>query len=169
MKPLPLWAAWLISAEVTALMTPKPSDKEPSCSNNTIPWTVPRRAFNDLSDSVFETLMHCPEGLHGCSDELVSCELATYAATCSCAANCKAYKDCCWDVAQLESSSGADFPESACVEVEVGSFKKFIYMVVACPSSWPHDEVRASCEQAQNYNETFYVIPATSVNQVTYR
>lgn len=169
MKPLPVWAAWLISAEVTALMTPTPSNKEPLCSNNTLPWTVPRKAFDDLSDSVFETLMRCPEGLHGCSDELVSCQQATYAATCSCEANCKAYRDCCWNVAVLEPSSDTEFPESACVEVEVESFKKFIYMVVGCPSSWPRDDVRESCEQAEYYNETFYVIPATSVNQVTYR
>lgn len=169
MTPLPLWAAWLISVEATALITQGPGDNERSCSNHTLPWTVPRKAYDDVSDSLFETLMRCPEGLHGCSEELVSCQLATYAATCSCAANCKAYRDCCWNVAMLDTASDTEFRESACVEVEVGTSKKFIYMVVGCPPSWPHDEVRESCEQAEYFNETFYAIPTTSANQVTFR
>ncbi|KAL1443808.1 hypothetical protein MTO96_030165 [Rhipicephalus appendiculatus] len=113
--------------------------------------------------------MQCPQNLHGCSEDLVSCIPATYTATCSCAPNCRAYRDCCWNVPYRELAED-ELPSSSCVEVQIGSsWKKFIYMVTGCPRAWPDDAVRGKCEMADAFNDTFYFIPATSMKHVTYR
>lgn len=168
MKVIPLFLAWLAYASTGSELLPTAAGFEDEC-NITLPWAVSRDVFGDIPDSVFDRLMQCPTGLHGCSDELVSCTAATYAATCSCAPNCKTYRDCCWDVAVGEPSAD-DFPAISCVEVQIGSsWKKFIYMVVGCPVTWPDDYVREGCELADSFNDTFYLIPATSANNITYR
>ncbi|XP_077491127.1 uncharacterized protein LOC144101788 [Amblyomma americanum] len=168
MNAIRLCLAWLACAMTGAQLLPSGDGVDDTC-NTTLPWAVSRDEYDDIPDSVFERLMQCPVGLHGCSDELVSCSPATYAATCSCAPNCKTYRDCCWDVA-LSEPSPDDFPGISCVEVQIGSsWKKFIYMVVGCPVTWPDDYVREGCERPDSFNDTFYLIPVTSVNHVTYR
>lgn len=169
MKDTSIYIAWLALAN--AAMWSVSADHgagEGSC-NITLPWTVSRKAYDDLTDSIFDTLMQCPRSLHGCSEDLISCIEATYTATCSCAPNCRAYRDCCWNVPYRELSED-ELPNSSCVEVQIGSsWKKFIYMVTGCPRVWPDDAVREKCEMADTFNDTFYLIPATSMQHVTYR
>ncbi|KAK8770439.1 hypothetical protein V5799_013096 [Amblyomma americanum] len=167
MNAIRLCIAWLACAMTGAQLLPSGDGVDDTC-NTTLPWAVSRDEYDDIPDSVFERLMQCPVGLHGCSDELVSCSPATYAATCSCAPNCKTYRDCCWDIA-LSERSPDDFPDISCVEVQIGSsWKKFIYMVVGCPVTWPDDYVREGCERPDSFNDTFYLISVTSENHVTY-
>ncbi|KAK8769935.1 hypothetical protein V5799_013603 [Amblyomma americanum] len=166
MKNASLWIAWLTWVQVAAGTTSAPPSTE-EC-NVTLPWTAPREAYDDVSDSVFESLMQCPRNLHGCSESLVSCKPRTYVATCSCAPNCRAYRDCCWDVDFAEDE--AQFPEISCVSIQIGSSrKKVVSMIVGCLPTWPDGDVRNGCESAESFNETFYRIPATSINHVTYR
>ncbi|XP_075558587.1 uncharacterized protein LOC142590389 [Dermacentor variabilis] len=173
MKTASLCVAWFTCAHaaaslVSAAYGSEDYGSEASC-NVTLPWAVSRSAYDDVTDSVFATIMQCPPHLHGCSEKLLSCSPATYTATCSCAPNCRAYRDCCWNAAYREPSE-AEIPESSCVEVQIGSsFKKFIYMVTGCPPAWPDDDVRERCVLAETFNDTFYLIPATSVKHVTYK
>ncbi|CAN7938310.1 unnamed protein product [Ixodes hexagonus] len=137
--------------------------------NVSLPWTVSRTDYSDVSDSVFEYLFRCPGDLNGCGDRtLLSCQKASYLKTCSCASNCGVYRDCCWETG-IESVD-PDLPEACCVVVSMyRSVRKYMYMVTGCRPSWPHDEVRNACEKTGGFNETFYHIPVTSVNNVTYK
>ncbi|KAH7962796.1 uncharacterized protein LOC125757881 [Rhipicephalus sanguineus] len=137
--------------------------------NATLPWTVSRDTYEDIEDVAFESLMWCPANLHGCSNDLLSCEPGTYVVTCSCAPNCRVYRDCCWDVEFLPEDE-TEFPEISCVPVQVSTrLIKHVSMVVGCLPSWPQDEVRTACENGHSFNEDFHHIPATSINHVTYR
>lgn len=169
MKDTSIYIVWfvLVNAALSAVSADFEASEE-SC-NITLPWTVLRKAYEDVTDSIFGTLMQCPQNLHGCSDDLISCIPATYTATCSCAPNCRLYRDCCWNVPYRELAED-ELPNSSCVEVQIGSsWKKFIYMVTGCPRAWPDDAVRGKCEMADTFNDTFYFIPATSMAHVTYR
>ncbi|KAH6943631.1 hypothetical protein HPB50_024835 [Hyalomma asiaticum] len=170
MKDACLCLAWLALANAAVLYAPSDhgTAEEDSC-NVTIPWTVSRKSYDDITDSIFSTLMQCPRNMHGCSEDLISCVPATYAATCSCAPNCRAYKDCCWNVPYRELYEN-QIADSSCVEVQIGSsWNKFVYMVTGCPPAWPDQSVRDKCEMAGAFNDTFYLIPVTSVTHVTYR
>ncbi|XP_077497421.1 uncharacterized protein LOC144108026 [Amblyomma americanum] len=136
-----------------------------------LPWTVPRDAYQDLPDNIFETLMDCPKHYHGCSDNLVSCdEPDAFVVTCSCAPNCRAYEDCCWNVELPERAEEADTSRSSCVEVKRRSEPPVpLKMVVGCPQAWPDNEIRKGCEESESFDEIFYRIPVTGTNHVTYR
>ncbi|CAN7938309.1 unnamed protein product [Ixodes hexagonus] len=137
--------------------------------NASLPWTVSRTDYNDVSNSVFQSLFQCPGDLNGCGDRtLLSCKKASYLKTCSCASNCGVYRDCCWETG-IESVE-PDLPEARCVVVNVyRTARKRLYMVTGCRPSWPYDEVREACEKTEDFNETFYHIPVTSVNDFTYK
>ncbi|KAK8781235.1 hypothetical protein V5799_017424 [Amblyomma americanum] len=160
----------LVPACMAEILAQRRTRKNDSTCNAALPWTVQRKAYDDLPHSVFSTLMQCPTELHGCSDRIVSCGSGTYKITCSCAPNCIAYRDCCWNVESAEGPSDPEMGMSACVEIEVDDGNtRFIYMVVGCPPMWAQDDVRLACEQSDSLNSTFYRIPATSVNHITYR
>ncbi|XP_075535265.1 uncharacterized protein LOC142570835 [Dermacentor variabilis] len=159
--------AWLLRMRAMTLLTSSPVFGG-DC-NATSPWTVSRETYEDIPDAAFKSLMRCPVDMHGCSDDLFSCEPGTYVATCSCAPNCRVYRDCCWDM-EFSLEDEPEFPEISCVPVQLSSrLLKYVYMVVGCPPSWPHDDVRKACESAESFNETFYHITVTSINHVTYR
>ncbi|KAH7943623.1 hypothetical protein HPB52_009607 [Rhipicephalus sanguineus] len=169
MKDTSIYIAWLALANAAMWCASADYGAGEDPCNITLPWTVSRKAYDDITDSIFDTLMQCPHSLHGCSEDLISCIDATYTATCSCAPNCRVYRDCCWNVPYRELSED-ELPNSSCVEVQIGSsWKKFIYMVTGCPRVWPDDAVREKCEMADTFNDTFYLIPATSLQHVTYR
>ncbi|KAH6940385.1 hypothetical protein HPB50_027192 [Hyalomma asiaticum] len=137
--------------------------------NASLPWMVSRETFEDITDVSSESLVQCPANLHGCSNDLISCEPGYHIVACSCAPNCRVYRDCCWDVEFL-SDEDTEFPETSCVPVQVTSrLIKHVAMVVGCLPSWPYDEVRTACENGESFSEAFHHIPATSINHVTYR
>ncbi|CAN8011879.1 unnamed protein product [Ixodes pacificus] len=144
-------------------------DVDTSSCNISIPWTVSKTDYTDVSDTVFESLFQCPGDLNGCGDRtLLTCQQATYVRTCSCASNCRVYRDCCWETGIDKAE--ADFPESCCVVVDLyKSVRKFLYMVTGCLPSWPNDDVREACEKPGHFNETFYQIPVTSSSDITYK
>ncbi|XP_029828637.2 uncharacterized protein LOC8043295 [Ixodes scapularis] len=140
-----------------------------SSCNISLPWIVLKSDYTDVSDTVFESLFQCPGDLNGCGDRtLLTCQQATYMRTCSCASNCRVYRDCCWETGIDDSE--ADFPESRCVVVDLyESVRRFLYMVTGCLPSWPNDDVREACEKPGQFNETFYQIPVTSPSDITYK
>ncbi|KAM7286032.1 G-protein coupled receptor Mth2 [Ixodes scapularis] len=144
-------------------------DVDKSSCNISLPWTVSKTDYTDVSDTVFESLFQCPGDLNGCGDRtLLTCQQATYVRTCSCASNCRVYRDCCWETGIDKAE--ADFPESCCVVVDLyESVRKFLYMVTGCLPSWPNDDVREACEKPGHFNETFYQIPVTSSSDITYK
>ncbi|KAH6942964.1 hypothetical protein HPB50_013011 [Hyalomma asiaticum] len=157
----------IISAAVCAQGSPtsKAEGHHEFC-NSTLRSSVHR----DNSDPVFARLMECPTGLHGCSEEIVSCSSRTYEVTCSCSSNCQVYGDCCWDVALNTAMNHAAMPLSSCVKLNAyASSTLSIYMVVSCPPTWAMDSVRRKCENADKMNDTFFSIPVTSVRDITYR
>lgn len=161
MSFLRFWMAWTTVTLTAADVNP------PACSV-TLPWRVSRTSYADVSDAVFDTLFQCPLNLNGCGSSLLSCQPSTYIQTCSCASNCRVYRDCCWEVKSEDLVT--EPPESSCVEVKLGaSTQKLLYMVTGCSQNWVQDEVRDGCENADSFNETFYQIPVTSVNNITYR
>ncbi|XP_077552910.1 uncharacterized protein LOC144167552 [Haemaphysalis longicornis] len=167
MKVVFLCVVWAFGTQVAAVFVTTAPHSRRLC-NTTLPWNVSRESFEDVSDDVFERLMQCPVNLHGCLEKVVTCDPWTTAITCSCAANCRAYRDCCWNVELPDNE--ADVPESSCVEVQLGrSGSRFVFMVVGCPSTWTDDEVKENCEKAGSFNDTFYSIPVTSDNHITYR
>ncbi|KAG0434952.1 hypothetical protein HPB47_018767, partial [Ixodes persulcatus] len=143
-------------------------DVDTSSCNISLPWTVSKTDYSDVSDTVFASLFQCPGDLNGCGDRtLLTCQEATYVRTCSCASNCRVYRDCCWETGIDKAE--ADFPESSCVVVDLyKSVRKFLYMVTGCLPSWPNDDVREACEKPGHFNETFYQIPVTSSSDMTY-
>lgn len=134
--------------------------------NATLPWNVAQGDYKDIEAGSFEALLRCPKELNGCSPNITACSKDRYVVTCSCEPNCETYGDCCW-----EAGPSLARPSSAsCVRLNVeGKYEKDLYMVNGCNPSWPYDEARDGCEQANLYNETFYVLPVTSLRNVTYR
>ncbi|CAN8029575.1 unnamed protein product [Ixodes persulcatus] len=140
-----------------------------SSCNISLPWTVLKTNYDDVSDAVFQSLFRCPTNLNGCGDRtLLTCQNDSYVRTCSCASNCRVYRDCCWE-SGLENGATA-LPKSACVAINFSlSARKFFYMVTGCLPGWPIDDVRKACEESRNFKETFYQIPVTSSTDVTYK
>lgn len=133
--------------------------------NATLPWTVNPDEHPDVPEDRFEQLLRCPAGLNGCAASPIQCALDRYAVTCSCANNCEAYGDCCWEAGPTLSRTSA----AACVTLNVkGLYDKDVYLVKGCNPSWPRDQVRDACENVDIYNDTFYGIPVTSERNVTY-
>lgn len=130
-----------------------------------LPWNLGPQDFPDLSEE-FHSLLRCPEGFNGCSDSLISCTPSTYMETCSCASNCVAYRDCCWEARVTEEKL---HPPPSCTVVWIrSSLQKYMYMVRKCDDSWPENTVRDMCENAGDYQDAFYRIPVTSPKGVTY-
>lgn len=159
-----------LSVLLGALSWTEGRNVDTSSCNVSLPWTVSQTDYDDVSNSVFESLFQCPSNLNGCGDRtLLTCQKASYVRTCSCASNCRVYRDCCWETA-VDNAETTDLPESCCVVVSLQmSVSRYLYMVTGCKPSWPHDDVRAACEKAENFNETFYQIPVTTVNDLTYK
>lgn len=132
--------------------------------NATLPWNAEVDEYLDIPEDRSEELLRCPTGLNGCGPS-VECALSLYAVTCSCANNCQAYGDCCWEAApMLERPSVA-----ACVTLNIkGLYDKDLYLVTGCNPAWPRDQVRDACENVERYNDTYYGIPVTSERNVTY-
>lgn len=133
--------------------------------NVTLPWTAKAEEHDDVPKDLFEELLRCPAGLNGCASSPVECALNLFAVTCSCATNCEAYGDCCWEAGSTLARPSA----AACVTLNVkGLYDKDIYVVTGCNREWPRDQVRDACENVDTYNDTFYAIPVTSERNVTY-
>ncbi|KAH7962795.1 hypothetical protein HPB52_017994 [Rhipicephalus sanguineus] len=134
--------------------------------NVTLPWSSAKAGdHDDVPEDLFEELLRCPAGLNGCASSPVECALNLFAVTCSCASNCEAYGDCCW-----EAGSTLARPSAAeCVTLNIkGLYDKDIYVVTGCNREWPRDQVRDACENVDAYNDTYYGIPVTSARNVTY-
>ncbi|KAM7282278.1 uncharacterized protein ISCGN_002428 [Ixodes scapularis] len=147
----------------------KAREVDTSSCNISLPWTVLKTDYDDVSDTVFQSLFRCPTNLNGCGDRtLLTCQNDSYVRTCSCASNCRVYGDCCWE-SGLENRVTA-LPKSACVAINFSlSARKFFYMVTGCLPGWPIDDVRKACEESRNFKETFYKIPVTSSTDITYK
>nr|XP_050031748.1 uncharacterized protein LOC126527954 [Dermacentor andersoni] len=163
------WMSWFVSAHMVAgLFTLKSSSMQMPC-NESFSLTMSEWTHQDLPEAVPRTLTNCPEQFHGCSQELIGCSANTYVVTCSCAPNCRAYGDCCWNVA-FPTTPVAQMSRASCVEVQVSPTTKIhVNMVTGCSATWPNDDVRDACERPESFTDIFYVIPATSVTGVTYR
>ncbi|KAL3202460.1 hypothetical protein MRX96_042493 [Rhipicephalus microplus] len=162
------WISRLLYALAAMLLKPG-RGSAPDC-NATLPWTVSREIYENIGGVALELLMRCPANLRGCSEDLLSCEPGAYVVTCSCAPNCRVYRDCCWEVEFLPEEDETEFPEISCVPVQVSArLIKHVSMVVGCLPSWPQDELRTACENGPSFKETFHHIPVTSINHVTYR
>ncbi|XP_037499023.2 G-protein coupled receptor Mth2 [Rhipicephalus sanguineus] len=123
----------------------------------------------DLPEINLRRLNHCAEPFHGCSEDLISYSTDANLVTCSCAHNCEAYGDCCWNVS-FPSILGTQTSRASCVAVQVSLTKKIhVNMLTGCPTTWPNDYVRHACERPESFADTFYIIPATSSSGVTYR
>ncbi|KAH6921837.1 hypothetical protein HPB50_005382 [Hyalomma asiaticum] len=158
------WLFWACAASLVASI-----GNETTATSCALPWRASREAYLDIPDHVFETLMRCPASLHGCSEKLVSCVPYTFASTCSCSANCKSYRDCCWDVELGMTLETPEVLRISCVQATVPaqSLRFDVYVVSGCPAAWLDGSVRAACESTV---DDFYSIPATSVSsELTYR
>ncbi|KAH6929596.1 hypothetical protein HPB50_002804 [Hyalomma asiaticum] len=131
---------------------------------NTLSWNVSKEDHPALPPERLEELLRCPEQLHGCNASHVNC-WGFSGVTCSCAANCERYGDCCWDAGgSLSSPTTSKCIQKYVKELSVTDF----YVVSGCDPKWPDDEVRGSCENADKFQETFYGIPVTTEREVTY-
>lgn len=168
MRAALIWIPLLIAANTVSLLNADLDDPANVC-NGTTDTSGTSKRDEGVAEPSLETLMRCPLGMRSCSQELVSCEPNTYAVTCSCASNCRTYRDCCWSVPFVDQLDH-ELPEVSCVGVRYREWSiKTVHMVTGCPASWPQDEVRVGCEEALLFNDTFYFIPVTSENNVTYR
>ncbi|KAL1441601.1 hypothetical protein MTO96_008561 [Rhipicephalus appendiculatus] len=120
--------------------------------NATLPWNVSKEDHPDIPPERLEELLRCPEELHGCSASRVNCSEEEFALTCSCAANCERYGDCCWDAGASLSSPTA----SRCIGRNVDTYsRREFYVVSGCDPEWPADDVRSSCENATQLKDPF--------------
>ncbi|XP_064486079.1 uncharacterized protein LOC135398622 [Ornithodoros turicata] len=112
-------------------------------------------------------LLRCPEDNYCCNASvIVSAMFDSF--TCSCARNCAAYGDCCWDAVLPYRNYKHPMSRSGCIPVTLAWGPHTYHMITGCATSWPDDDVRESCESARNYSDVFYSVPATSAQGVVY-